>query len=716
MLRKIFFRPCLLILSFTALATNAQKKQVDAAAIVQLNGNPGFLNPLPGFMRWTDDTHFLINKRIQADSVRYQVYLVDAKTGAEVGADPNLIKLKNISIVPVVKNGDIFLKSQGKDIQLTKTVEIEYNPTFSPDSVYIAFTRNNDLYTVRVSDGKETRLTTDGSFEILNGYASWVYMEEILGRATAYRAFWWSPDSKHLAFFRSDDSNVPIFTITDGDGQHGHIEKQHYPKAGDHNPEIKIGIVQPDGGKVTWAAFNQKDDQYFGKPYWRPDGKALWVQWMNREQDSLKIFEVDLKNGEKKEIYNEYQKTWIALDDDNRIEFLSNGKGFILMSDKTGWRHAYLYNMKGLFLNAITTGSYTVKDIQYVDEKAGVIYFLTNKDHPNQNDLYRVNFNGKDLKRLTFGTYHHNVNLSPSASFFVTKYSNASTPDRLALVDGNGKLIKELGDSKGPAFADYSFPKSEVMYVKSEDGKYDLPMRVTWPVNKVPGKLYPVSIGIYGGPNSPTIQDSWVITGSKEEDIIYVNMDHRGSGEYGKEGQNYMHRRLGYWEMKDWIQCVKWLIANGQADPSRILISGYSYGGFMTCYALTYGADYFTHGIAGGSVTDWRLYDSHYTERYMDSPAENPEGYKNSSVLTYADKLKGKLTITHGVIDDNVHLQNSLQLISKLQELNKDFDMMLYPGNRHSVFGPKMKHYNSFLEKIRREYLFPVSTKKVSKL
>ena len=189
-------------------------------------------------------------------------------------------------------------------------------------------------------------------------------------------------------------------------------------------------------------------------------------------------------------------------------------------------------------------------------------------------------------------------------------------------------------------------------------------MRITWPADRRPGKLYPVSIAIYGGPNASSITDNWVISGTKREDVIYVNMDHRGSGIYGKEGQNYLHRNLGHWELKDYVDCVNWLIANGQADPKRIMISGYSYGGFMTCYALTRGADYFTHGIAGGSVTDWRLYDSHYTERYMDAPAENPEGYKNSSVLHHAFKLKGKLTLTHGVMDDNVHVQNSLQLIN----------------------------------------------------
>ncbi|UKJ08559.1 S9 family peptidase [Solitalea lacus] len=655
---------------------------------------------LPSIIEWTDSYHLIVQKENLGFASKN--ILIDARNGAEKEILTQNVasrKQKSEEGVVIIKN-DIYLKT-GKDAkQLTKTEGTESNPKLSPDGKYVAFIRDHNLLSIEVATGKVYQLTTDGSDVILNGVASWVYMEEILGRETKGAAFWWSPDSKSIAFFRTDESKVPLFTIAESKGIHGTITMQRYPKAGDPNPEIKVGIVSPSGGAVIWADFNSKDDQYFGTPYWRPDSKSLWVQWMNRGQDNLKIYEVSLMNGSKREIYNEVQKTWISLDESDRITFLKNSNGFILLSDKSGWRQMYLHDMNGKMINPITNGKFVVSEIKYIDEKNQIIYFMCNNDNKVRSDLYRVNFNGKGLKRLTFGPYTHEVALSPDASFFTTKYSNTGTPTQLALVDKKGKLIKVLGDSKGSDLKMENLPKSEVVFVKSEDGKFDIPMRITYPMNMKAGKSYPVSIANYGGPNSTNVRDNWVYSNYNgnldvdREDRILVYMDHRGSTEFGKEGQNYLHRNLGYWELTDWISCVKWLIANTPADPKKIYIGGYSYGGYMTCYALTRGAEYFTHGVAGGSVVDWRLYDTHYTERYMDSPTENPEGYKNSSVLTWADKLKGKLLLQAGMSDDNVHVQNTFQLVDKLQLLNKDFEMALYPENKHSLFSPKLNSFN----------------------
>lgn len=696
----------LIFLSF-CFTSYSQQKKLDINALTRPGGNPGFLNLPVSMVRWTDDSHFIISRRTHPDSA-VRSFLVDAKTGLQAPAPPaNAGATANKRIV--VTGNDLYYTSKGKTEQLTSTKEREVNPVFSPDSNYIAFTRNNNLYTIDLVNKKETQLTTDGTDVILNGFSSWVYMEEILGRQTAYRAFWWSPDSKKIAFFRSDDSKVPVFTITDGTGQHGYAETQRYPKAGDPNPEVKVGIVSRDGGTVTWADFNEKDDQYFGEPVWRPDGNALWVLWMNRGQDHLKIYEVDNVSGKKKDIYEEKQKTWISLDVD-RITFLDNNKGFLLWSDKTGWDHYYLHDMNGKLVNAVTAGNFKVYGVRHIDQKNGVLYFSANKENSNRNDLYRVNFNGKNLKRLTFGEYSHVADVSPKGSYFVTRYSNATTPTKITLFDTKGKLIREIYDAKGSDFSNYSFAKTEIVRVKSEDGKYDLPMKITWPMNMEPGKKYPVIFFVYGGPGSQAVNDTWSLNPNSQkyaaDGAIMVSMSHRGSGEFGKEGQNYMHRNLGYWEMNDWIQGVKWLREKGSADPDRVFISGFSYGGYMAAYALTYGAEYFTHGVAGAGVMDWRLYDTHYTERYMDTPAENPEGYTSSSVLTHADKLKGKLLILHGNIDDNVHLQNSIQLISKLQDLNKSFEMMFYSGARHGIGGSKGAHSDKIVADFMAKYVF----------
>jgi dipeptidyl-peptidase-4 len=656
----------------------------------------GIIQPMPTATRWTDATHLLLMKE-------GKLWVLDAKTGIEreaTDADKTAPKV-NVKPAPYLKNKNLYLRSGEQELQLTNDDALEVNPVVSPDGNYVAYTKNNDLYTVNLLTKKETRLTNDGSNLILNGYASWVYMEEILGRATQYKAFWWSPDSRNIAFFRSNDTDVPEFTITDAPTLHGYVEKLRYPKVGDKNPEVKVGIAKPDGGNIAWSDFNEKDDQYFGLPYWKPDGSSLLVQWMNRKQNELKIWEVDPASGSKKSFYSEEQKTWISLDDKDRIQFLENGKGFLLQSDASGWNHIFYYNMQGKLLNAVTSGKYTVTDISKVDEKNKIVYFTArSRENTAHSDFYRVNLDGKKLQRLTFGDYTHGVTaISPDGSYFVTTYSNISTPPRSALVSNTGKIIKELGNAKGSEFEQYQLAKSELIRVKSDDGLYDLPMKVTWPVNMDKTKKYPVLISVYGGPNAGTVMDNWTISGNQQfyakEGLIQVAMDHRASGHFGKEGVNYMYHNLGYWEMKDYSTMVKWLIANGAADPSKICITGFSYGGYMSCYALTHSPDVFTHAMAGGSVTDWTLYDSHYTERFMGTLADNAEGYKSSSVLTYIDQYKGNLQIVHGIIDENVHMQNSIQLISKLQDAKKDFEFMPYSGGRHGWGGNKGLHFQN---------------------
>lgn len=668
----------------------------------------GIIQSLPSVARWTDNTHFLLLRESKS-------FIIDATTGSERAATDEDTKSNIIAAKPSVytDHNDLFIRINDEPVQLTNDEDKEVNPTMSPDGNYVAFTKKNDLYTVNIGTKKQTRLTEDGSDVILNGYASWVYTEEILGRSSNYRSFWWSPDSKHIAFFRTDDSPVPVYTITDGTTQHGYVETLRYPKVGDKNPQVKIGIVIPEarGGDIKWAEFNPKEDQYFGMPYWKPDGSTLLVQWMNRRQNNLKIWEVNPANGLKSLFYNEVQKTWIDLDDEGgRISFLKNGKGFILFNDSSGWKHMYYCNMQGKLINTVTSGKFTVTDLNYVDEQKGIVYFTARKENSAHKDLYRINLDGKKMQRLTFGDYNHTViSLSPDASYFITTYSNVSTPAKMAVLTNSGKLVKEIADAKATDFGNFQLAKTELLRVKSDDGLYELPMKVTWPVNMDKTKKYPVLISIYGGPNAGTVMDTYGLSGNQQwyakEGLIQVAMDHRASGHFGKEGVNYMYHNFGYWEMKDYTSMVKWLIANGNADSTKICITGFSYGGYLSCYALTYGAAVFTHGMAGGSVTDWTLYDTHYTERFMGTMADNAEGYKSSSVLNYVDQYKGMLQIVHGMIDDNVHMQNSVQLISKLQDQKKDFEFMMYSGGRHGWGGSKGVHFQNLKTKFIYRYL-----------
>jgi dipeptidyl-peptidase-4 len=633
----------------------------------------GLSQPLPAIRGWADETHYI---EMRTDG---KAWKVDAQTG---NATPYQ-KAPDGASVAVVQNDIIYTSDEGLKTQLTHDTTQERNPTLSPDGKYVAFTHGNDLYSIEIATKKQTRYTTDGTDVIYNGWASWVYYEEILGRPSRYRAFWWSPDSKHIAYMHFNDSKVPVFPIYSATGQHGYLENTRYPEAGDINPAVKVGIVPVAGGNTVWSDFNENDDQYFGTPFWTAEGH-LWLQWMNRGQDNLKIYDINLENGAKKEVYDEKQPTWIDWKDD--MTFLENGKGFIMQSDKTGWAHLYWYNMDGSLKKQLTSGNWTVNSIASIDNKNQLIYFVARKEASTRTDLYQVNMKTGVTTRLTFGDYFHSTMVSPEGSYFITTYSNLATPPVMALLNNKGKVIRELGNSKGSQYDQYNLAGTKIQYYKTRDG-LELPMTITMPLHMQEGKKYPILISIYGGPNAGTVYDSWKSSLTSQwwakEGVIQVAIDNRSSGQLGKMGMNYIHRQLGKHEIEDYMDATTWLRAQPWTDTSKVCITGGSFGGYITCMALTYGASVFTHGMANYAVTDWQLYDSHYTERYMDTPAENPEGYRITSPIYYADRYKGMLRITHGTMDDNVHIQNSIQFVDKLENLGKHFEFMVYPGERH---------------------------------
>ena len=662
----------LLLLTATMHVCLAQQKTLSYEQAFR--GSPHNLSrPLPIIRGWVDDEHYIEAGKDEKDGST-KLLSVDVKTGK---AEP-YIGMASEGPIPV---------SGG-------TSKERRNFTLSPDKKWAAYTKtDNNLYLLNTETNAETALSSDGSETILNGYASWVYYEEILGRGSRYKSFWWSPDSKKICFMRFDDSNVPVFPIYWSDGQHGKLENQRYPKAGDKNPEVKIGIIEVvSPKKVAWADFNPSYDQYFGTPIWTPRGQC-WIQWMNRGQDSLIIYNIDLSSGKKNTIYQETQKTWIDLDEPERIAFLSEGTQFLLKSDKEGWETLTLHDVTGKKINPVVTGKTWGLSIVQIDEKNKQLYFRARRENSGRYDFYRVGLDGQGLTRLSFGNYSHDqILLSPNARYFISTYSNAATPTTISVADMKGNIIREIGSSKGSDFDQYAIPRTELVTVKSGDGLFDLPVSITYPVNFDPAKRYPVLVSIYGGPNAGTVFDRWRNPGGAtqwwaQEGLIQVAFDNRSSGHFGKTGMNYIHRQLGKYEIEDYMSCGSWLRRQSWVDTSKIAITGGSFGGYMTCMALTYGADIFTHGIANASVTDWQLYDTHYTERFMDTPEENPEGYKNTSVMQYADRYKGLLRIVHGTADDNVHMQNSIQLVNKFEENGKHFQFMLYPGERHGIGG-----------------------------
>jgi len=678
--------------------TQAQLKELNFKEVFS-SPPKDLLNPMPTYRGWADDTHY-IEYRVEGQQTK--PYTVDVRSGEAVPSAPALVNEASVS----VKNKDIFYTSAaGIEKQLTRDTMLEKNPSLSPDGSQVAFTRNNDLYSIDINTNTETRYTTDGSDVIYNGWASWVYFEEILGRPSKYKAFWWSPDSKKIAFMRFDDSKVPVFPIYNSKGQHGFLENTRYPKPGDKNPEVKTGIVNTGSNGIVWTDFDPKMDQYFGTPFWMADSKTLWMQWMNRDQNNLIIYSVNPQSGSKSIIYQEKQNTWV--DWFENMYFFKNSQGFILKSDKSGWGHFYYYGLEGNLKKQLTSGTWRVTELMMVDERAQEIYFTARQENSTRNDLYRVSLKGtEEPQRLTFGNYDHQISLAPDGKHFITTYSNLTTPPKSALMDTKGNVIRELADAKGMAYDSFKMPKTELSYYQTRDG-LELPMTVILPLNFDPAKKYPVWISVYGGPDAGKVFDKWLSPFGQtywwaKEGVIQVAIDNRSSGHLGKTGMDFIYRKMGKYEIEDYMDAAILLKSKPYVDGSKIGITGGSFGGYMTAMALTYGADVFTHGIANYSVTDWGLYDTHYTERFMGTPQNNPEGYKITSVMTYADKLKGSLRIVHGTMDHNVHMQNSIQLIDKLQDLNKHFEFMLYPGERHGWGGSKGRH--STQENVRYIY------------
>jgi dipeptidyl-peptidase-4 len=663
----------LLLLVFPGISLLSAEAQLKALTASQLldGHTDGLVKPLPVILGWSDDSHYILKRG-------KDTLVINAANGKEMPyADHSRMSL-------YMKSGDIYIKASGLEKRLTDTKEEEKNPAFSPDSSKVAFTRNNDLFVIDITTLREQRLTNDGSNVVYNGWASWVYYEEILGRSSHYRAFWWSPDSRRIAYMRFDDSKVPVFPLFSAMGQHGDVEETRYPEAGDPNPEVRVGIADITTAKTTWSDFNEHDDQYFGTPFWTPDGAALWVQWMNRHQNHLIVYAIDPLTGTKRPVYDEEQGTWVNWLGD--IHFLPNNKGYLIQSDKSGWMHIYHYDMNGRLVKQLTNGNWAVTKLLHVDEKKGIVYFSARKENSTRIDLYQIKMDGTDLKRLTFGAFYNTVSLSPAASYFITTYSNVDTPPRMALMTNKGKIIRQIADSKGDDLGHYRLAKTELVRVATPDG-FQLPVLITWPPDLDSNKKYPVLISIYGGPNAGTVYDRWQGLGETQwwarEGLVQVQIDHRGSGHFGKAGQNYLYKNLGDWEIRDYSDVVKWLTAMKFIDPTKVCITGFSYGGYITCLALTRGADYFNYGIAGGSVTDWHLYDTHYTERYMGLPSEDSAGYQKSSVMHYVNRYKGNLLLVHGTMDDNVHMQNSIQLIAALEDHDKHFEFLPYPGGRH---------------------------------
>ena len=577
------------------------------------------------------------------------------------------------------------------------------NLTLSPDGRLAAYTLGGNLWTVRVADGALTQWTFDGGATVYNGWASWVYYEEIFGRPSRYRAFWWSPDSRKLAFYHFDDTQVPMFPIYSPFGQDGTLRETHYPKAGERNPEVRIGFVDLEkGADIVWADFDPAADQYFGTPFWRDDSSVLYVPWEPRIQNTLELFAVSPADGSKASIYHEKVATWLEWPQD----MLFTKDGLYMVRDfETGWQQIYFLSYDGKTLKRLTSGENWRISLQRVEPK-GTLYFKAERDSHVRSTLYRLTPKGK-IEALTDPALDvRQVRISPDGTQFAAWLSSLSTPVQVWVADtrrGQTGKGATMAYSDDPALQSDAV-LGQLITMTTDDG-FELPGVIYYPKDFDPARQYPVHVDIYGGPDTPMVRDRWVsplrYAWFAENGIIELIADCRAAGHNGRAGLDMIYKHLNTIEVEDFKAWARYLMSLPYVKADKIGVEGFSFGGTMTTTLLLTASDYFHYGIAGGGVYDWNLYDSHYTERFMSTPADNPEGYASSKVIgkvaSYPVQPFGSdgsvmLKITHGTGDDNVHFQNTLQLIDALQREGKGFELMIYPDGMHGYRGAQGWH------------------------
>lgn len=571
-------------------------------------------------------------------------------------------------------------------IRVIKSEQEQMNAVFSPDGNKLAFVRGNNLYVIDIASGVEKQLTKDGSEEILNGHFDWVYEEEF----SIIVGFDWSQDSKSIAFWRLDQTNVPKINIAKWDSLYFNFLEMHYPKAGAKNSIVKIGVVNIEDGNTQWMALGDETDIYIPRIKFTNEPNILSVQRLNRLQNKLEFLLYNVKSGRGDLLFNETDSAWVDINDN--LYFLRDNKRMIWTSERDGFNHLYFYDLKKKLVSQITKGNWEVNELFSVDEKNELIYFTANERGTIYKDLYSINFNGENLKRITELSGYHSINFSSNNEYFIDVFSNANSLPSTILFKSNGENMKALIAADMSVFQDYGFSQMEFFKFTTSDG-VELNVAMIKPVDFDSTKKYPVLFYNYSGPGSQIVQDRWGGINHLWHEIlaqrgfIIFMLDNRGTGGRGKAFKNLVYKNLGNWEVNDQIEGAKYLSTISFVDTARIGIWGWSYGGYMSALTLLKGADYFKVAVSVAPVTDWRFYDDIYTERFMSLPELNPEGYNNSSVLNFTDKLKGKLLLIHGTGDDNVHFQNSVALVKKLISENKQFQTMYYPEKDHGIYG-----------------------------
>ncbi|MBD2769099.1 DPP IV N-terminal domain-containing protein [Hymenobacter sp. BT664] len=593
----------------------------------------------------------------------------------------------------------VFDRSSQKLTQLSAGGKQGY-ATFSPDGQRVAFTRDNNVFVTDLATMKETAVTTDGvPNKLINGSADWVYEEEF-GFA---QGFFWSPDSKRLAYYTFDESQVPEYDMQQWGELYPKEYRFKYPKAGEKNSVVSVSTYEVATARTVKMEVGPEPDQYIPRVMWTQQPNILSIQRLNRLQNKLEILHADAATGKTQVVVTDTNPAYVEINDD--LQYLAGGKQFIFTSEKDGYQHLYLHEMNGKLVRQVTKGNWEISAINGFDPKSGYVYYTSTEGSPLQRHLYRINLQGTDKKCISeAGNGTDVVNMSPDTKYFLNVHSSAGVPAVTSLREGStGKLVKTLEDNAKlrQTLAQYNLGKLEFFTFKTSEG-VELNAWMIKPSNFDPAKKYPVLMHVYGGPSFGTTSTQTVLDNAgggtaltnylwhqllAEKGYLVVSVENRGTSGRGSAFRKATYANLGKLETIDQGEGAKYLATLPYVDKSRIGIWGWSYGGYMTSLAMTKNADLFKMGIAVAPVTNWRYYDTVYTERYLKTPQQNPAGYDENSPVQFARNLKGKLLLVHGTGDDNVHFQNSIAFVNALINANKDFQTLYYPNRNHAIAG-----------------------------
>jgi dipeptidyl-peptidase 4 len=576
-----------------------------------------------------------------------------------------------------------------RGVRLTSAAGAEEEASFSPDGRRVAFVRANNLFVVDVASQREQALTSDGSAEILNGKLDWLYQEEIYGRGR-FRAYWWSPDSQRIAFLQLNERPVPEYTVVDHIPYRPELEVTDYPKAGDPNPAVKLGLAAAAGGPASWVDLSAYSDFLVVNVGWSPGG-SLVFQVQDREQTWLDLNLADPASGKPRRVLRETTRAWV--NENGNPVWLKDGT-FLWFSERGGFKHLYRYRVDGTQVQQITSGRWDIRTLYGVDEAARTIYFSSGARRHIDTDIFRIGLDGSGLTRISRTEGTHSANFNPAFTRYVDRWSDVTTPAQVRLHAADGSELRVISANRVQALADFQLSTPEFVEVKARDG-FTMDGMIIRPPNFDPSRRYPVYQLTYAGPTAASVRNQW--GGSAylfhqmlaQHGVVVWILDNRSASGKGAESQWPVYGNFGEPELRDLEDGIAWLKRQPYIDASRIVLSGWSFGGFMTAYALTHSTSW-AGGVVGAPVTDWRDYDTVYTERYMKTPEHNPEGYRKSAPRFAAGNLHGRMLLLHGTMDDNVHMQNSVQFAYELQRAGKSFEMMLYPKSRHGIADPRL--------------------------